>query len=409
MAGSSSQQTALWVVKQLRKAGHQALFAGGCVRDYVLGAPCSDYDVATDATPVDVSRLFPRVLMVGAKFGVAMVLRRHESVEVATFRTDSSYSDGRRPDSVTYCSPEEDAKRRDFTINGMFYDPIAEEVIDYVGGQSDLTSRVIRTIGVADERFGEDYLRMVRAVRFAARLDFRIHADTETAIQRHAPRITSISGERIFDELSKMLSEPTALRALTDLHRLGMIQHIVPELFGRDGQWADVMRRVEAVGGCKDLQLTLGAVLVGLGREAIGPALRRWGASNELRSSIAWMAEHIDDWRKAPDLPLCDFKRLIACAHFDRLCLLWLSEEQAATGTVECHRRMRERLTSIDPNLISPPPFVTGDDLMAMGLTEGPQLGDLLRGLYDAQLNEDIVSRCAALTEARRLVEQDSA
>jgi tRNA nucleotidyltransferase/poly(A) polymerase len=250
---------------------------------------------------------------------------------------------------------------------------------------------------------------MVRAVRFAARLDFRIDADTETAIQRHAASITSISGERIFDEMSKMLSEPTALRALTDLHRLGLIQHILPELFDNGEQWADALRRVEAVAGCKDLQLTLGAVLVGLDCEVITSTLRRWGASNELRSSMTWLAAHINDWRDAADVPLCQFKRLIACAHFDRLCLLWFSEDQAAPGTVECHRRIRERLTSIDPALISPPPFVTGDDLMAMGLTEGPQLGDLLRGLYDAQLDERILSRRAALTEARRQLAEGSA
>ncbi|MDP7289483.1 MAG: CCA tRNA nucleotidyltransferase, partial [Phycisphaerae bacterium] len=169
------------MLNRLRQAGHEALLAGGCVRDMLLGRPCADYDIATSAAPDEVRGLFRRVLMIGAKFGVVMVIHDNRQIEVATFRSDLSYSDGRRPDGVRFTTARQDAERRDFTINGMFYDPLANEVLDYVGGQEDLKQKIIRTIGSPDRRFAEDYLRMIRAVRFAVRLDFAIDEDTARA------------------------------------------------------------------------------------------------------------------------------------------------------------------------------------------------------------------------------------
>ena len=222
MSDHATKSVALWVVRVLRGAGHEALFAGGCVRDMLLGRRSTDYDVATSATPEQVRGLFRRVLLVGAQFGVAMVIVRRRRVEVTTFRSEGAYSDGRRPNSVTFTSARQDALRRDFTINGMFFDPVARQVIDYVGGQKDLKLGVIRTIGPAEDRFGEDYLRMVRAVRFAARFEFEIQPATAQAIVHHAPQIVGISGERVFDELSKMLSRPSAPEALLRLEELGL-------------------------------------------------------------------------------------------------------------------------------------------------------------------------------------------
>jgi len=214
MAKPATKSTALWVLRRLRSAGFQALLAGGCVRDMLLGVRSVDYDVATDATPRQVKRLFRHVLLVGAKFGVAMVIHRGRKVEVTTFRSDLSYSDGRRPDAVRFSTARQDAQRRDFTMNGMFYDPVADEVVDYVGGRKDLKAGIVRTIGRPDKRFAEDYLRMLRAVRFAVGLGFRIDPATAAAVRKHARGISAISGERIFDELNKMLSRDSAGEAL---------------------------------------------------------------------------------------------------------------------------------------------------------------------------------------------------
>ena len=193
----SNQQAAIEIVRHLQQHGWQALLAGGCVRDMLLGRPAKDYDVATNARPDEVMRLFPRTLKVGAKLGVVIVLTRGRQVEVATFRSEAGYEDGRHPGQVRFTSAAEDAGRRDFTINGMFYDPLRQQVIDYVGGQADLERRIIRTIGDPDERFGEDYLRMLRAVRFSTQLDFPVESATWAAVKRNAANISRISGERI--------------------------------------------------------------------------------------------------------------------------------------------------------------------------------------------------------------------
>ena len=193
----SSKQAAIEIVSRLQEHGFQALLAGGCVRDMLLGRPAKDYDVATDARPADVVRLFRRTLQVGAKFGVVIVLLHSEQVEVATFRSEAGYEDGRHPTEVRFTSAAEDASRRDFTINGMFYDPFKGQVIDYVEGQADLERRIIRTIGIPEERFSEDYLRMLRAVRFSTQLGFAIESETYAAVSRNAAKIVRIRGERI--------------------------------------------------------------------------------------------------------------------------------------------------------------------------------------------------------------------
>jgi len=402
MTGPATRTTALWVVRRLRAAGHVALFAGGCVRDMLLGRRSTDYDVATDAAPRQVKRIFGSVLLVGAKFGVAMVLHKGRKVEVATFRSDVSYSDGRRPDAVRFSTPREDALRRDFTINGMFYDPVTRKVIDYVGGRRDLERRVVRTIGDADKRFGEDYLRMIRAVRFAVALGFRIDPKTAAAVRRHAPKISSISGERIFEELRRMLSAPSAGKALEKLHSLKLAQAVLPELFAA-GAWEAARERVAAVAGRKDATLTPASLLSDISAGEIRRIVRRWGASNELRDAICHVAAHKDDWRDAAGWALCDFKRLMAEGHFERLRAMWRFEEHKATGRQVQSRRIARRAAGIPSDKVAPAPLVTGADLLGMGMVEGPALGRVLRRLYDAQLDERITTRREALKEARRL------
>ena len=403
MAQTSTKSTALWVVRRLRAAGHQALFAGGCVRDMLLGVRSTDYDVATDATPPQVRRLFPHVLLVGAKFGVAMVIHRRQKVEVSTFRSDVSYSDGRRPDAVTFTTAEQDAQRRDFTINGLFYDPVAKRTIDYVDGRADLKRGVIRTIGPARQRFAEDYLRMARAVRFAVRFDFAIDPATGSAIRRLAPRIRQISGERIFDELSKMLSRPSAGRAMVALHHYGLAQTILPELFEQAGLWSEAQAAVEAVAGRTDLVLALAALLGGLVPETIAAILRRWGASNNLREALCWMARHLDLWPRAAEMELAEFKELLASPHFDRLRRLWEVCERRKTGSAACARRIARRARSIRPDRICPKALLSGRDLKALGFAQGPHLGEVLRAIWAAQLNEQITTRRQAEAMARRM------
>ncbi len=406
MARPADRETARYVVERLREGGHQALFAGGCVRDMLLGRRAQDYDVATDATPDEVCALFRRVLLVGAKFGVAMVLHRGRMVEVTTFRSDVSYSDGRRPDAVTFSSPREDAERRDFTVNGMFYDPIAEEVFDYVGGRADLEAGVIRTIGDPRHRFAEDYLRMLRAVRFAVRLGFEIVPETAEAIRRNAGRIRSISGERILDELRKMLAHPDAAGGLRKLESLGLAEQVLPELFEDRAVWERGVARVGQVASERDEVLALGALLSELPPRKLGRMVRRWGGSNEWRDALRWMAQHRDDWRTADELSLAELKRLMANANFERLRALWRVEERRQRGEERQAETLEQRVRAVSPERVSPPPLLGGADLMEhFGLDEGPRLGRVLAELYDAQLNELISTPDEALDLARRLIE----
>ena len=404
MARPADKSTALWVLRRLRADGHEAFFAGGCVRDMLLSRRSSDYDVATDATPSQVKRLFRRVLLIGAKFGVAMVIHKGRKVEVTTFRSDLSYSDGRRPDAVRFGSPREDALRRDFTINGMFHDPLTGEVIDYVGGRKDLARRLIRTIGPPQDRFAEDYLRMLRAVRFAVRFGFRIAPATAAAVRNHAAKITSISGERIFDELSRMLSAGSAGEALRLTGRLGLLAEILPELFADTAMHARSKRRVEAVAKGRDVILTMGALLAELKPQSIRRIARRWGASNQLAEGLCFLAEHMNDWPEAPQMPLCEFKRLMANPHFSRLRTLWRVQEQLETHRTALAGRIARRAATIPAARIAPKPLLAGSNLIALGLSEGPKLGRVLRAVYDAQLDERITTRRQAVSIARDMI-----
>jgi poly(A) polymerase len=403
MADAADRSTALWVLRRLREAGHEAYFAGGCVRDMLLGIASTDYDIATDATPGQVHAIFRRVLLVGAKFGVAMVIHRRQRVEVTTFRCDVSYSDGRRPDSVQFSSPKEDALRRDFTINGMFYDPVTDQVIDYVGGREDLARRMVRTIGEPRERFGEDYLRMIRAVRFAVRLDFAIEPATAAAVGQMAGHITAISGERVFDELSKMLKLPSAAVAMERLRELGLAGRILPELFAPPQLWPAGVARLGEVAKHRQLLLSLAALLCELSRKQIVAIVRRWGGSNDIRDVLAWVSLHLGDWRQADSMSLAQLKRLMASNHFPMLRRLWRLHEKMATGKAANSAKILRRVRQVPPKDVAPAPLVTGQDVMALGLPPGPRLGECLRAVYDAQLNGQIKTRQEALAMAKRL------
>ena len=410
MSASSDKTTATKVLKELRQAGHIAYFAGGCVRDMLLEVPSKDYDVATNATPEQVESLFKRTIMVGAKFGVAMVVIKSDqgvdnTIEVATFRNDVSYSDGRRPDSIEFASPEEDAKRRDFTINGMFYDPFSDKIIDYVGGKDDLSSGILRTIGQAEQRFAEDYLRMLRAVRFSSRLNFPIVQETIDAIKQYNNKICSISGERIFDELSSILGSGNRIIALSQLQELGLAAHILPELFEEDDRkWNNSIARIQRLPEDSDSGIVFGALLLDLNKEQLNQISRRWGVSNSWRDMVIYYSNHRQAWKNAVDMELCLFKKILWNSHWPELLCLWTIQDQIESPDQSVSDMISKRIDSIDPAEIHPKPFVNGADLKDLGLQEGRQLGEVLTAVYDAQLNESLDGFDAAMAMAKGLI-----
>jgi poly(A) polymerase len=307
---------------------------------------------------------------------------------------------------VRFADARADALRRDFTVNGMFQDPLTGEVIDYVGGRKDLAAGLIRAIGDPRERFGEDYLRMLRAVRFACRLDFGLARSTASSIRDHADRITLISGERIHDEVIKMLGHASAARAAGMMHDLHLLRAILPELFAEPHLWPAAQGRIDAVGRRGDPILSAGAMLCDLPAAQIRAIVRRWGGSNAERSSLVWLAGHVGRWRDLAAGPLARLKPVLAHPDFERLAVLSRLAEQTDTGGDHSWRIIRRRAGRIEPGQIQPEPFVTGQDLMDMGLSEGPAIGKVLRRVYEAQLNEAIPTRSDALRMARELVRE---
>ncbi|MEM6329913.1 MAG: CCA tRNA nucleotidyltransferase [Planctomycetota bacterium] len=394
------------VVRTLRAAGHQALWAGGCVRDALLGATPKDYDVATSALPGEVRRVFGkrRTLPLGEAFGVITVLgpKPAGQIEVATFRTEADYEDGRRPGTVAFTTAEHDASRRDFTINGLFYDPLEDRVIDYVGGRADLQAGVIRAIGDASDRFADDRLRMLRAVRFAAKLSFSIDPATADAIRRHAAGIGDVSAERIGGELRRMLTGGGRGRAARLLHGLALLGNVVPELAGAE---ADACNRI-----AEQLerlpQPTLAGALAVLLLGAAGPrqAAKRAMALKFTRKEAdraAWLVEHQGALAGADRQPWSHVQPLLA--HAGGAELVALHEATAAAGGAADDRAAlafcRQKL-SLPAAELDPPPLVTGDDLVRGGLRPGPRFAELLRTARAAQLD----GRATTPAEAMELV-----
>jgi poly(A) polymerase len=387
----SNRQAAVEIIQRLQQHGFQALLAGGCVRDMLLGRPAKDYDVATNAQPADVMRLFPRTLKVGAKFGVVIVLSRNHQVEVATFRSEAGYEDGRHPTEVRFTTPAEDAGRRDFTINGMFYDPLTEQVIDYVEGQADLARRVIRTIGNPEERFGEDYLRMLRAVRFSTRLGFAIEPETYAAIGRNAPKITRISGERIAAELEGILVHPNRARGAAMLIETGLARTIFP---GFDDE-----RAAEAVAVLKRLRKTVGfplALAAFFSGGASQFAMERCELlklSNKHVRHMEFLLTHRGELIEA-EMSLAQLKRFLAESHFWDLYELEraIQKTQASRQGLNRLARLRRRIRDLGDIDVKPKPLLNGHDLMRLGAAPGPGLGQLSEELYTAQLEGDVTT-----------------
>lgn len=392
------REFAVEIVRKLRDAGFLAYFAGGCVRDLLLNRPAKDYDVATSAKPDEVRKLFGhrRTLAVGESFGVIVVLgpRAAGQIEVATFRTDLDYTDGRRPDGVVFCSPEEDALRRDFTINGMFYDPIDSRVIDYVGGEADLATGVIRAIRDPFERMREDKLRMLRAVRFTATLEFQLDPATADAVRQMAPQLSVVSAERIAQELKKMLVDRHRRRAMELCVELGLLEQIgIPDSgFAFLGLLQD-----------PGFELALAALVHRMPSVEVEALCRRLKLSNEELDRITWLVDHQSDLRAAPQMSPAQLKRLLAHRYRDDL--LDLTHALLLAGDEDLHPILftEEFLSRTPPEVVDPPPLISGNDLIQSGLRPGPRFKELLETVRDAQLNLEIATRGEALALVRRL------
>ena len=416
------------VVRTLRDAGHVAYFAGGCVRDLLLGRDPKDYDVATDAPPARVRQLFRNTQAVGAAFGVILVRLNRSTIEVATFRTDGTYTDGRRPDTVTFATAEEDAKRRDFTINGLFMDPLdGDKVIDHVGGRADLDAKLIRAIGNPDERFAEDHLRLLRAVRFAARLGFRVEAATADAIRRHASDVQLISPERVGDELRRMLPGVAggAITATSYLHDFDLMRQVF-RFIGVERPKADQGWRTFGLGEFNftglihaesfgtalatvglywlwlqtgmpdDLQPLLTAAAIARIVQGCRRALK---ISNDESAIIEGTLRGLGSMLVAPEPTVAARKRLLATptAHGTIWLLCGICRAGLYGGRLSPLEQWLQRMSR---GYVPPHPFVTGDDLTAAGATPGPAFKRALDAAYDAQLEDRVSDRAAALALA---------
>ncbi|MFQ5590815.1 MAG: CCA tRNA nucleotidyltransferase [Phycisphaerae bacterium] len=389
---------AIHIIRRLREHGHVALLAGGCVRDRLLGREPKDYDVATDATPTRVADIFPRVRRVGAKFGVMLVRKYNHDIEVATFRADGTYSDGRRPDQVVFGTELQDAQRRDFTINGLFLDPVADRVIDHVGGRADLQARLIRTIGDPHRRFAEDHLRMLRAIRFAARLDFTIDQATFSAIEHNSRNLQSISAERVWMELEAILTAPSREKGWDLLCRTGLRAYLASKWSADGRDDAAVRRRLALLPDeVIDPQLAMAAVLRSRGPTGAKDICAALRLSNRLANSVVWLVRSLPVVRDEQALELADLKMLMADENWDLLLELLHTDLRAEAADTTPYHLVVARAAAIAPADVAPRPLVDGDDLTAAGVPQGPSLGQLLTRLYRAQLNEEISTREQAM------------
>jgi poly(A) polymerase len=420
-ATDPKREFAVEVVRKLQQAGFTALWAGGCVRDLLLGHPPDDYDVATSARPDEVRDLFGknRTLAIGASFGVILVHGSRRAgagdIEVATFRTEGPYLDGRRPEHVAFATPEEDAFRRDFTINGMFYDPLAEQVLDYVGGRQDLDRHVLRAIGDPRARFTEDKLRMLRAVRMTARFDFAIDPATAMAVREMADEILVVSSERIAQELKKMLVHLRRSAAMRLADELGLLPVILPELVPAltepgNRRWLRTLSMLDRLEE-PSFELALATLFVSAITDPDRAALitsvtwicQRLKLSNRELQRLCWLVQHHGDIEGAPQMRLSQLKRLFAEPGIAELLTLARVAAECGLGKLEPVEFCERTLANTPADEIDPPPLITGNDLIQAGLSPGVRFKELLDAVRDAQLEGTIGTRDEALALAKKI------
>ncbi len=392
----------------MQRGGFQALLAGGCVRDMLLGRRAKDYDVATDAQPKDVIRLFKRTLKVGAKFGVVIVLVEGRQVEVATFRTEAGYVDGRHPGSVEFAGAAEDASRRDFTINGMFYDPLGKRVIDYVNGQADLKNRIIRTIGAPAERFAEDYLRMLRAVRFSAQLGFAIDPATWSAIHGNTKNIARISGERIAIELEGILACPNRAEGASMLFESGLAAAIFPGLTAEQAKSAvKVLRQLRKKVDCA---LAMACLFAGCETEFAMGSCEVLKLSRNQNRHIEFLLANRGRLLNE-QMSLAGLKKILAEPYFGDLYEFQRAIQKAkgdGRTSIAPLINLRRRIKALGDVELKPKPLLDGHDLIRLGAVPGPALGQLAQEMYIAQLEGALQTTDQAEQWTRRWLQKHS-
>lgn len=429
MGLSTAAVLARRIVAQLRAAGHQAWLVGGCVRDEILRIEPKDYDVATSARPEQVLQIYPRAELVGAHFGVVLVAEDGAVVEVATFRSDYDYEDGRHPGRVTFeTDPRQDALRRDFTINALFLDPDSGEVLDFCGGRADLDAGIVRAIGDPAARFREDHLRMLRAVRIAARFGFQIEPATMAAIHDQSARILQVSAERVRDELVRILTEGQARRGFELLDQSGLLKHILPAVkafqgveqpaqFHPEGDvWKHVMIMLEQMGKASPT-LALGVLLhdvgkpptfrvadrirfdghVEVGERMARGILNHFRCSNEQIDQVASLVANHMRFKDAPRMKQSTLKRFLRLPHFEEHLELHRLDCLSSHGHLDNYHLMKRLYEETPPEALRPARLVTGNDLIALGLQPGPAFSRILREVEDAQLEGRVQSRQDAL------------
>ncbi len=432
-----AREAALALARRLKQRGHEALFAGGCVRDRLLGHPPEDYDIATSAPPSEVLEIFPGSNEVGAHFGVVIAKHGGHHIEIATFRTDGSYRDGRRPESVTFSTPQEDARRRDFTINGLFEVPETGEVIDYVGGLPDLKAGIIRAIGEPKARFTEDGLRLLRAVRFAARIGFTIESDTDAALRDCAPLLDRISPERIRDEFSKILTSPRRRAGVEHLVDTELARHFIPELLPTIGcdqppEWhpeGDVfthtMIMLGMLPGDAPLELCLATLLHDIakppcrtvdpdgrirfnghdsrGAEISETILRRLRYPNHVVDAVVAMVARHMQFMNVQKMRVAKLKRFMSSPGFAMELELHRVDCASSNGFTDNYEFLHAKAAEFAAEPLIPPPLVTGRDLIDMGLKPGPRFKEILDAIQTEQLEGGISDREGALELLRKL------
>jgi len=409
------------IARRLQEAGHTAYFAGGCVRDELLGHDPHDYDIATSAKPTEVRKLFPHTQAVGAHFGVILVMEHGRAFEVATFRSDHEYLDGRRPEMVTFSTPEEDAERRDFTINGMFHDPVADKFIDFVGGRADLDSQTLRAIGDAAARFREDKLRLLRAVRFAARFGYKIDPATWEALRTHAADIHAVSAERIREEVLKIFAHPTRVRGFDLLDESGLLREILPEVdklkgceqppqFHPEGDvFVHTRAMLELLPPEAEVSVALSVLFHDIGKP---PTFRYHKDEDRIRFSGhdrvgAEMTERVMErlrfsraetdrtveavrqhmvFKDVQNMRTAKLKRFMAREGFAEELELHRVDCTSSHGALDNYDFLKAKAEEFANEPLIPPPLVTGHDLMSLGWKPGPHFGPVLEAVQTAQL-----------------------
>ena len=427
-----SESAARSIVERLRAKGFEALYAGGCVRDRLLGLEPHDYDVATNARPEQVEALFPRTVPVGVQFGVILVLEQGQEIQVATFRGDGAYQDGRHPESVVYTDAQGDARRRDFTVNGLFRDPLKDEILDFVGGRDDLKAGILRAIGDPEQRFAEDKLRLLRAVRFATTLGFTIDPATWEAVKRHAPKIHAVSAERIREELVKILLSPNRLHGFDLLDESGLLREILPEVEALKGcdqppdfhPEGDVFVHTRLMLSLLNPEASLPLVLSVLFHDLGKPATRLVDETGRIRFNghegvsermsltilqrLRFPNEVIDgvlpavrlhmSFKDVPNMRVATLKRMMARPTFEDELELHRVDCLASHGMLDNHAILIAKREEFSHEPLIPEPLVTGHDLIGRGWKPGPRFAEILRAVQTRQLEGLLTSREQALT-----------